>query len=332
MNCAEGKVTSNGAELSHVDINNGWRGGPAICPKPAIGTATFLCNNGTTELEEVTEALPVSPEDHQAIKLGNESSSDARFILCGCCFPAGPMPPVPPVEGTDTGIYIWVAAVGGSLVLVVVTVAGWYFLPRQKKLSRVVPEVNNIKEAPDDPRPIADKSYEALLDAFCQELEANPKVAKTSIALMQLPDKERRMAIEDMLQDPKLAKNFFTQRDMQYCLAIEDVPSFDLISQAPAEQSDTNMKPPQRLQSSTDLVVLAPKAQPNGKQSEGPPSNRMFRSQPNTARSRSAPNSARGGNGSQSGRSAPNSGRSGSQPLRQLGNVSGGSPSAPQGI
>jgi hypothetical protein len=241
MNCPESAVSSNGAYLSHFSINNGWQAGPTVCPGPYEGVATFWCRNGTTTVDEVTTQLPVSPDDYAAAAIGNESSEDARFILCGCCHPLGVPDEAGPVKGRDTGIYIWAAALGGGLSIVLAAFSGWYFLPR-KKTSRVFPEKS---PKPEDPRPIHETSLEKVLDEFTQKLKNNPALAQQALErnykLKALPPDEQRLAIENMKQNPDAAKEFFTRRSVQYLMAVQ-------ASAASPPRSATPLSPSSRVQ------------------------------------------------------------------------------------
>jgi hypothetical protein len=233
MNCPESTVSSNGAVLGHFAINNGWRAGPTTCPNPFEGIATFQCRNGTTTVDEVTMQLAISPEDVEAVAIGNESSADSRFILCGCCHPLGAPPGAEPVKGRDTGVYIWILSLGGGIAIVLSAISGWYFLPR-KKSSRVWPE----KIKPPDPRPVRELQFEKILDRFTQELVANPKMVQSALEknhhLKMLPVAEQKLAIESIKQDPNAAKKFFTRRSVQYLLACEDSVSLTALEDVPS--------------------------------------------------------------------------------------------------
>jgi len=219
-NCPESFVMSNGAPLAHFEINNGWKAGPTDCPAPYEGVATFECKNGTTDVDEVTIQLPVSPEDWEAVAIGNETSADSRFLLCGCCLPLGTPPPAPPVRGRETGVFIPVIVVFSVVLLFGAAISGWYFLPR-KKMSRVWPE----KVRPPDPRPLREKAFEAILDQFQQALQDDPDLVKAAIAknfkLQSLPDEERRLAIQDIMTKPQECKKYFTRRSVQHLLALQ---------------------------------------------------------------------------------------------------------------
>jgi len=220
-NCPESFVYSNNAPLSHFAINNGWQAGPTTCPAPYRGIATFQCNNGTVSVDIVTIQLPVSPEDYEAVAIGNASSEDSRFVMCGCCNPLSIPDGAEPVKGRDTGIFMWAAAVGAGAMIVLAGASGWYFLPR-KKTSRVWPE----KVKPQDPRPIQEASLEKMLDTFQLKLKDNPELAQAALErnfkLAALPPAEQKLAIENMKANPQEAKKFFTRRSVQYMLAMDD--------------------------------------------------------------------------------------------------------------
>jgi len=223
-NCPESYVYSNGALLTHYAINNGWRAGPTMCPAPYQGVSTFWCRNGTTVVDEVTVQLPVSDEDFEAVALGNETSEDSRFLLCGCCYPHGAPPAAEAIKGRETGIYISVVASGAGLSVMLAVVAGWYFLPR-KKTSRVWPE----KKKPPDPRPVAEQTFDMILDQFQMKLKNNPEliqsVLEKNLKLKALPPADQKLAIENIKQNPNEAKKFLSRRSMHYLLAVEDVAS-----------------------------------------------------------------------------------------------------------
>lgn len=225
MNCGEGAVQNNGASLGHFAMNNNWRGGPTECPSPWEGVATFMCNNGTVVVEEVTFALPVSPEDHEAVAIGAESSTDSRFILCECCNPEAVPPGAPPVKGRDTGILVGVAVAAGVMALGIAGFSGWYFLPRKKKVSRVWPE----KDMTDNPRPVHEESVRAILDTFHMKLTNSPHLAnlalERNLKLKNLPPAEQKLAIENMKKNPNAAAKTFSRRSMKYLMAVDEAQS-----------------------------------------------------------------------------------------------------------
>jgi len=238
MNCAPGVLSSNGASFSHPEINNGWTAGPAVCPSPYEGIATFACNEGVATIDEVTMQLPVSPRDFEAIAIGNESSDDSRFVICGCCFPEPPPIDNVVVVENDAGVYIWVVAMAGTLTVTVVGVAGWYFMPKNK-VSRVWPEETSIAVF-QEPRAVKQSPVDPLQYNFAKLLYTNPELAYCSEQLKALPEKQQQLMIKAMQDDPKVINNFFSRRSITYITATEQSKAALAIQNEPQSRNSLN--------------------------------------------------------------------------------------------
>mmetsp|Transcript_733 Transcript_733/g.1395 ORF Transcript_733/g.1395 Transcript_733/m.1395 type:complete len:1363 (+) Transcript_733:131-4219(+) len=199
-NCPSGTVYSNGAAVEHGEINDGWKAGPYQCAAPYTGVATTFCRNGTTEINDVTLQVPSIIEDLE----NTSNKEESLFTLCGCCAEMGEPDPAPPVKSEDTGVYLWLAITIGASGVLLAILAGWYFLPRRGKISRVYPDGGL---SPDHP----------LVKAFQLELQQNPKLQRMVLQqkLQALPAPQQREILSKMLVDARVVTDYYDLPQLQ---------------------------------------------------------------------------------------------------------------------